>query len=507
MVAYLVLRSPKKFKSGHRHHETAVPSEHPPNFSQRGSVIINVFQHVKHCDEVETIISKGKNFTFQASDFSDAANSAKSHCCLISINPLRIPEAREISKHGPGSASHIEDLRLPASVPHDLLDYAQEQSSAPNEPPMLVLHFKIFGIEAFFQGRRAYHTPDARKQSRAPMKQAVRLATCLVFIVATVHGVAAPDSTAPPFFKGVTVSCQTWGREWQTPEMAQTLDELKSLGVSSFAIHPYARITNDGHVRTRMVAENRHITVPLDWARERGLSVMLVPHIAYWGSKFSWRGEIKFESAEEWDRFFSEYQTWIVEMAGLAEAHGAALFCVGLEFTHAQKYEQRWREIIAAVRAVYRGKITYGANWNEYEAVKFWDAVDYIGVLAYFPLTQTADPSAAELAGSWEKRGAELERFSKRNGGKQFLFVEIGYNQSAGAAAEPWSFKTGGEHASEIQQRCLDAALGLTSNHPFLAGMFLWKWFPELPHDEEEDFRLQTPAIKALIAQHWKEPM
>jgi hypothetical protein len=35
--------------------------------------------------------------------------------------------------------------------------------------------------------------------------------------------------------------------------------------------------------------------------------------------------------------------------------------------------------------------------------------------------------------------------------------------------------------------------------------MFLWKWFPEIPHHEEEDFRLQTPAIKALIAQHWRE--
>jgi hypothetical protein len=39
-----------------------------------------------------------------------------------------------------------------------------------------------------------------------------------------------------PFLKGVTVSCQTWGGEWQTPEMAQTLDELKSLGANSFAI-------------------------------------------------------------------------------------------------------------------------------------------------------------------------------------------------------------------------------------------------------------------------------
>ncbi len=99
----------------------------------------------------------------------------------------------------------------------------------------------------------------------------------------------------------------------------------------------------------------------------------------------------------------------------------------------------------------------------------------------------------------------ELDQFSRRNGGKQFVFVEIGYNENAKAAAEPWSFATGGEHAREVQERCLDAALSLTGKTPFLAGMFLWKWFPDLPSHEEEDFKLQTPAIKALIARHWRE--
>ncbi len=316
---------------------------------------------------------------------------------------------------------------------------------------------------------------------------------------------AAPVPGAPSFFRGVTVSAQTWGGEWQTPEMAQTLDEIKSLGANSFAIHPYARIAEDGHVLFRTIDENRHITVPLDWARERGLSVMVIPHIAYWGTKFLWRGEINFESAAEWDNFFNDYETWIVEMARLSQAHGADIFCVGLEFTYAEKFPERWLKIIAAVRAVYYGKLTYGGNWNEFETVKFWDALDYIGILAYFPLTKTPNPSRAEIAEAWEKRAAELERFSKRNGDKQIVFVELGYNESAKAAAEPWSFKTGGENAAEIQARCLDVALALPDKHSFLAGVFLWKWFPEVPSHEQENFRLQTPMMKAVIARHWKE--
>jgi hypothetical protein len=164
------------------------------------------------------------------------------------------------------------------------------------------------------------------------------------------------DSTAPAtFIKGMTVSAQTSGWEWATPQMAATLDELKSLGVNSIAIHPYARIENDGHVRFRTDDGFRHIIVPLNWARERELSVMLIPHIAYWGTKFLWRGEIDFQTSAEWDHFFNDYQTWIVQMARLAEAHGAKIFCIGLEFTHAQKFDQRWRKIIAAIREVYHG--------------------------------------------------------------------------------------------------------------------------------------------------------
>jgi hypothetical protein len=340
-------------------------------------------------------------------------------------------------------------------------------------------------------------------RTRSARRHAARLG--LAVLLAIVARPLTADSAEPVFFKGVTVSCQTWGVEWQTPQMAQTLDELQSLGANSVAIHPYARIMNDGHIRFRSIDDQRHITVPLDWARERGMSVMVVPHIAYWGSKFSWRGEINFDRAEEWNNFFADYETWIVEMARLAEAHHAATFCVGLEYTHAQRFTERWLKIIAAVRAIYFGKLTYGANWNEYENVKFWDALDYLGVLAYFPLSKSANPSAEELAAAWQKRARELERFSARNGGKQFVFVEIGYNENARAAAEPWSFANGGEHAREIQERCLDAALALTGKAPFLAGMFLWKWFPESPHDEEEDFRLQTPAIKSLIAKHWKQ--
>src|ERR1043166_1113539 len=90
-------------------------------------------------------------------------------------------------------------------------------------------------------------------------------AFCILLALTCSRVLALPESQ--PFYKGVTVSCQTTGIEWQTPEMEKALDELKSLGVNSIAIHPYAQIREDGHLFTGRgsTAGTTHITTPLRW--------------------------------------------------------------------------------------------------------------------------------------------------------------------------------------------------------------------------------------------------
>ena len=104
------------------------------------------------------------------------------------------------------------------------------------------------------------------------MRLVVFLAALAMTIVSSL-GEEGPRAT----YKGMTVSCQTWGIEWQMPEMEATLDELKSLGVNSVAIHPYAQIREDGHVAAGRSsgASTTHITTPLRWAHERGMAAMI----------------------------------------------------------------------------------------------------------------------------------------------------------------------------------------------------------------------------------------
>ncbi len=312
---------------------------------------------------------------------------------------------------------------------------------------------------------------------------------------------------AEPFLRGVTVSCQTYGPEWATPEMATTLDTLAGLGANAFAIHPYAQVREDGEIRFPANFAPAEIIKPARWAREKNLRMMLAPHLAYWGTKFSWRGEIDFAEPEQWARFFSGYTEWITGLAATCEQEKIPVLCIGLEYHMAVRHEPAWRALIEKVRAVYHGKITYGANWDDFAEVPFWDALDYVGILAYFPLctVQQPDPDEALLRAGWKKWLARLADFSRRTG-KPVLFTELGYNESSEAAAHPWDYKTGGRNAEEIQARCLRVALEETARADFLRGVFLWKWFIDLPQGQPENFDLRKPGPRAVIGAAWGNP-
>jgi len=304
--------------------------------------------------------------------------------------------------------------------------------------------------------------------------------------------------------KGMTISCQTWGYEWATPEMKESLLELKKMGVNSFAIHPYARIQNDGKIKFSESLEQEHISVPLKWAKELNMKVMLKPHLAYWGSKFSWRGDINFNNEKEWQRFFADYKKWIIVQARIAEKYDAEIFCIGVEYKHSLKHENEWREIISEIRKVYSGKLTYGANWDTYSKVGFWNVLDFIGVQAYFPIVNKKNPATFEIQEGWNSIIKQLNKFSNQQN-KKIIFTELGYNNSEYAAKEPWSsHESNSKEADITQQRCLKVAIEKTNSNKNIAGIFLWKWFPEIEKFRwHENFNLQTEKNKKLIADIW----
>ena len=314
--------------------------------------------------------------------------------------------------------------------------------------------------------------------------------------------------------RGITISTHGGGREWADAKvMLPTFKKIKSTGAQWVAFHPYASIRRDGSVswmrrrwRRQAKAPAQTPKVPPYWdepvhlAHQAGLKVLIKPHLAYWGSGWSWRGEISFSDKKSWDRFFDQYSRWILTMAeACKDADG---FIVGTELDKTIGYEKRWRSLIAGVRKRTKAPLSYAANWTDFERVRFWDALDVIGIQAYFPLSDKEDPSTKQLEAAWSKRMKKIRAYAQKQG-RNVLFTELGYNRSFDAARTPWDHHTDGPAATPLQLRCLSVALAAIEKEPSVVGSFLWKWFPE-PRPNGRNFQLATKDLRTLIAEHWK---
>jgi hypothetical protein len=313
-----------------------------------------------------------------------------------------------------------------------------------------------------------------------------------------------PAAADAPAYRGIVVSCRRNGPgEWDGPGFPPLLDRLQTLGVNAVQVHPYARITRDGTVRYARAYTQSATLTPLLTAADRGLAGFLKPHLAYWGSGFDWRGDITFTAETQWQRFFDSYTPYIVHQARCAQQGGAALFAVGTELDQTLHREQDWRDVIAAVRAVYDGPLTYAANWSHVEEVPFWDALDLVGVQAYFPLSDALPPSEADLVAGWTDVKQQMRDLSARVG-KPIVFTELGYAVSEHAAMKPWDDARVGDRAAgeALKRRCLEVALAELQGEPWLAGVFLWKWFPD-EREQSREFILQYDAMRAVIGGAW----
>lgn len=316
-------------------------------------------------------------------------------------------------------------------------------------------------------------------------------------VAATASGVE-PDE---PFMRGVVVSCPRAGQIWGTEAMSDALAEIRSLGADWVAIHPYAWVPGDGAIRYRPAAETAYLDEAVRRMRAAGVKIFWKPHLGYWGS-FEWRGAIDFGQDEAaWRRFFDRYRAFIVDQARFAERHGVELFAVGVEYERTMRREADWRRVIAEVRAVYTGRLTYAANWDGMSRVPFWDALDLIGVHAYFPLSQEAAPGREALIAGWQPHLEALRRLSQRLD-KPVVFAEIGYNRAADAASRPWRHGTDDSAVHRAQRQLLmEVALDQIEREPSITGMFWWKWMPGGRNGR--DFSLKESEAREALMRFW----
>jgi hypothetical protein len=324
-----------------------------------------------------------------------------------------------------------------------------------------------------------------------------------------------PTDTAPAWpIRGATLAPIEDGRlgpvGYGTALSELAIEELADLPAGWISLTPFGRMddldsTDILHDFEIPVEENEErIRRTALAVRAHGMRVALIPHL--WVVSGQWRGRIDPGSEDGWRQWFDAYEEFLLRFARLAAGIEADLFSVGVEFASSTNdREERWRELIARVREVYPGPLTYSANWDEVEWVPFWDALDVVGVNAFWPLAARPGERHEAMLARAEAVAGELAGLAFHFN-RHVIFTEFGVKSATDSALAPWEWP---EHCGSLaddeayQAEAYEAVLEAFAGRPWFGGLFVWKYFSD-PWDGTQEpragFGVRGKAAEEVLA-------
>ena len=298
-------------------------------------------------------------------------------------------------------------------------------------------------------------------------------------------------------------------------EVAQVhVDELIKIYANSASVMPFGFIRDLSSPTIFFDTERQWFGETRNGAKQyiellqkNGLRVMVKPQIWIGGGQFT--GTLKMESPENWKQLEASYDKFILNYAELAEEVKAPVFCIGTELkTFVENRPEYWQELISKIRRIYSGKLTYAANWDEFTGTPFWKLLDFIGLDAYFPLSESKTPSVEELKLGWQPWKEKISELSLKTG-KQVLFTEYGYRSMDFTAKKPWLVDRTEEGVNmKGQSNAKKAIFEEFWGEKWFAGGFVWKWFVQHNRsggDKDNRFTPQNKPSQAIIANYYKQ--
>lgn len=308
----------------------------------------------------------------------------------------------------------------------------------------------------------------------------------VLFLCITLTCSAALAELPAGFQRGVNhahVHREGWG--YGSPASAAELEALRKLGVTHVALTPFGYQQSFDADAVRFDGDRSmgvdHLAAEVAAAHGLGLKTALKPHI--WSRDFwrgeQWHGTVDQPTPEAHARWWADYRAMVLHWARFCAERDVEVLCIGTELVKMTGgHGEEWRALIADVRAVYKGQLTYAAHWHEeMDAVTFWDALDFIGVAAYFPLEAPAGATTARLVEAWGPHRARLAALAARTG-KDVVFMEVGYRPVSDAHQRPWEYD-GGQRDESAQARAYDALFAALSGERWWTGAYVWKTFTD----------------------------
>ncbi|MGA2915869.1 MAG: glycosyl hydrolase family 53 [Sedimentisphaerales bacterium] len=331
------------------------------------------------------------------------------------------------------------------------------------------------------------------------------------------------------FVKGF--SWGTFGRngEYSSPQAEESIKLLAETNANyvSIVFAIMMRTKNSPEIfwgrMNPYMASDEDIRYAIRLAQKNNLNVILKPVVNC--ADGQWRGYINFKTVlgkpdyPSWELWWKNYSAAMVHYAKLAQDTNCRLFCIGCEMNETETFESDWRKLVAEIRKNYRGPLTYNANHGRETNLAWWDAVDMIGISAYYPVgtsnTQAAlaedmnnldkNSSLEEMNRNWAPICRRLRQLALK-WNRPVLFMEIGVRSAKGSSAVPWEWYNDWPYDAQEQARYYQAALENFWNEPWFAGYAWWAWHSYLyPKEEAASDRSFCPYGKPAedIVKSW----
>jgi hypothetical protein len=229
--------------------------------------------------------------------------------------------------------------------------------------------------------------------------------------------------------------------------------------------------------------------------QKRNVKIMVKPQIWVWKGEYT--GYIEMSTEENWKILEKTYEKFILDYASIASKINADVLCIGTELeifvANRPKY---WQQLIVKIKKIYKGKLTYAANWDEFKRVPFWNQLDYIGIDAYFPLSDKKTPSVSDFEKGWSPHKKEIKRIQNKFN-IPVVFTEFGYRSVDFTGNEPWESKrVKGSVNLQAQKNATQAIYNQFWKEDWFAGGFIWKWFHNHEKSGGQDNNRFTPQNK-----------
>lgn len=301
----------------------------------------------------------------------------------------------------------------------------------------------------------------------------------------------------------VGVAMQVQRIDWMD-RYKKSMDEIAALGADTVLLTVDMR-QEDGSsseifIDMRRTPSPEQLIDLVQHAKKKKLRVILMPILLLNHPRdlTEWRGTIK---PLYWENWWNSYREAMHHFAWIAQSAGVDVLSVGSELVSTESKVDQWTQTIAAIRGDYKGRLTYSANWDRYNTIKFWDQLDLVAMNSYWTLGSSPQASVQEIEDRWKPIQKDLLAFQQKID-KPLMFMEVGWCSQANAAETPWDYTQISPPISlPLQKRLYEGFFNTWWGQQHLSGFMVWEWPPGDGGSEDRGYTPEGKLAEQVLRQ------